>query len=143
MAATKLSKKCEVELQREGDQVESAPGVEVFTQGVDEGGLSKKPRGTCKKKGLEGDKTASLLRGELNLEPMALNTNPETDEVNQGMGELEPPNESPPRGDEVDYEVEESASNSDRKNPRRSETKVACIQDELKELRNMMNLVVL
>ena len=140
MAATKLSKKCEVELQREGDQVESAPGVEVFTQGVDEGGPSKKPRATCKKKGLEGDKTASLLRGEVNLEPMALNTNPETDEVNQGMGELEPPNEPPPRGD---YEVEESASNSDRKNPRRSETKVACIQDELKEMRNMMNLVVL
>ena len=141
MTAAKRSKKGEGELQREGDQLESAPRVEVFTQGVDEGGPSKKVRATRKKKVLEGDKTASQLRGELNLEPMALETNPEMDEVNQGLDESEQPNEPPPRGDEVDYE--ESTSESDPKDSRRSETKVARLEDELKEMRSVMSQVLL
>ena len=141
MAAAKRSKKGEVELQQEGDQMESAPGDEVFTQGVDEGGPSKKVRATRKKKVLEGDKTACLLRGELKLEPMALETNPKTNEVNQGLAESEQSNEPPPRVDEVDYE--ESASELDRTGLRRSETKVARLEDELKEMRSMMNQVVL
>jgi hypothetical protein len=143
MVANKRSKKGEVELQREGDLGEPAPGVEILTQGVDEGGPSKRPRATRKKKGLARDKIVSLIRDEFNLEPMALDPNPEADEVNQGIGDSGQPNEPPPRGDEVDYEPEESASDSDRKNPRRSETKLTRVETELKKMRNMMNLVVL
>lgn len=142
MAASKRTKRGEDELRREGDLGESVPGLE-FTQGVDEGVPSKKTRATRKKKGLEGDKAASLIRDEFNLEPIDLDPNPGADEVNQGNGHSGPPNEPPPGGDEVDYEPEESASDSDRKNPRRSETKLNRVETELKEMRNMMNLVVL
>ena len=124
MAANKRTKKGEVKLQRERDQGESAPEVEILTQGAGESGPSKKPRVTRKKKGLESDKTASLIRDELNLEPIDLDPNSEADEVNQAMGDSGQPNEPPPRGDEVDYEPEESASDSDLKNPRRGEVRL-------------------
>lgn len=81
MTAIKCSKKGEGELRREDDREDLAPGAEVTTQG-EEGGPSKKVRATCKKKVLEGEKTASQLREELDLEPIAVETNPELDEVN-------------------------------------------------------------
>ena len=57
------------------------------------------------------------------------------------MAESKQPNEPPPRGDEVDYE--ESTSESDRKGPRRSETKVARLENELKEIKSVRSQVLL
>lgn len=80
MAAAKRSKKGESETQRDDDQVDVVPEAEVAAQ-VDEGRPSKRVRASRKKKSLKGDKTASQLREELNLEPL-VETNPEVGEVN-------------------------------------------------------------
>ena len=77
----------------------------------------------------------------MNLKPLAVETNPEPDEVNQGLAGSEQPNEPPFEGDEVDYE--ESASKSDRKMPRRAETPVSRLKDEVKDLRDIMNQVLM
>jgi hypothetical protein len=95
MAAAKRSKKDESELRRGEDDTreELAPGVEIVATQGDEGGPSKKVRATQKKKKFDGEKTASQLREELNLEPIAIETNPEQGVVNQGVVERELPNE--------------------------------------------------
>lgn len=103
---------------------------------VDEGGASKRDRATRKIKSLEGDKTASQLREELNLEPLTVETNPEVGEVNQGAAGSEQPYVPLPANDEVDYDWSES--DSDRKGPRRRETPVARLKDEVKEMRAVM-----
>ena len=141
MAAAKSSKKGESELQRDGDQGDLTPGVPVTTQGADEGGPSKRVRATRKKEVLEGEKTASQLRGELNLEPLAVETNPEPGEVNQDVAGSEQHNVPLFVSDEVDYD--ESASESDRKGPRRSETPVAPLKDEVKEMRGIKNQILM
>lgn len=109
MAATNRSKKGENELQRHGDRKDLAPGIEVTTQG-EEGGPNKSVRATRKKKVLEGEKTASQLREELNLEPMAVESNPEPCEVNQGVASSEQPNVPLIASDEVDSDGSESDS---------------------------------
>lgn len=115
MVATKRLKKGESELPRDGDREDLAPGAEVTAQG-DEGGPSKRVRATRKKKVLEGDKTASQFREELNLEPLTVKTNPEAGEVNQGAAGSEQPYVPLVASDEVDYD--KSESDSDRKGPR-------------------------
>ena len=139
MAAAKRSKKDESELQRDGDREDLAPDVEVTTQG-DEGGPSKRVRAT-RKKILEGEKSVSQLRGKLNLEPLAIGTNPEPGEVNQDVAESEQPNVPLVASDEVDYD--ESESESHRKGPRRSETLVARLKNEVKEIIGIMNHVLM
>ena len=135
MAAAKRSKKGESELQRDGDRDDLASGAEVAAQG-DEGGPSKRVRATRNKNVLEGDKTASQLHEELNLEPLTVETNPESGEVNQGVAGSEQPKIPLVASDEVDYDGSES--DSDRKGPRRSETPIARLKDEVKDIRAVM-----
>lgn len=106
----------------------------------DEGGPSKRVRATRKKKILEDEKTASQLREEWNLEPLAIGPNPELGEVNQDVAESEQPNVPLVASDEVDYD--ESESESDRKGPRRSETPVTRLKDEVKEIRGIMTNIL-
>jgi hypothetical protein len=140
MTAAKRSKKGESELQRDGDREDLAPGVEVTTQG-DEGGPSKRVRATRKKKVREAEKTASQLREELNLEPLVVGTNPEPGQVNQGAAGSDQPNVPLVASDEVDYD--ESESESDRRGPRRSETQVTRLKDEVKEIRGIMTNILI
>jgi hypothetical protein len=125
--ATKHLKNGEGESRRGDDEArdELPLGVAIaITQGEE---------GRPNKKASAPSKTISQLREELNLDPIPTELNVEQGVVDQAFMVEDQPN-IPLEGRE-EVESEESEKDSDREEPRRRETPIAKLRDELREMK--------
>lgn len=139
MMAVKRSKKDGSKSRLEEDEIREGlvSGVEAMATQGDEGAPSKKTWVVRKKKVFIGKKTASQFCEELNLEPIHTEVNQEQGVVNQGVTKSKQPNE--PFGPSDEVSSEGSRSVSDRKGPRRRETPMAKLKNDVCEMRLAMS----